>query len=362
MKKNFEYLLDVYKYSLSKKDLFSDDRSIHWDKMFEKNEKFLNISNIENFRKNNTLSKGLDDSANLRNKLDLMDLLDDFNHQFLRRTLPEKNIGNSNYSKNILGYYVDYGIIHHLKWFEKIEEYISPESTILEIGGGFGSLARIILKNKNAKYFLVDLPEANLISNYYLQNYFPEKRIFNFKDFKFGELHKQIDNYDIFILPPNVINKENINFDFIINARSFMEMNKKTIKRYFELIQNKIKKNGFFLNINKYSKSTVGEDINFYEYPYDLYWNVIISEESYLQKNMCFLLTQRNNQAGRILEELKNIKNNKKFKNKKNLLLRKIKHNVKRIILFIVKKFLIFILGKKNIQKISKILMNFINS
>ena len=38
------------------------------------------------------------------------------------------------------------------------------------IGGGFGSLARIIINDKKCKYFLIDLPEANLMSNYYLQN------------------------------------------------------------------------------------------------------------------------------------------------------------------------------------------------
>ena len=362
MKKNFEYLLDVYKYSLSKKDLFSQDRSVHWDKKFEKNDKFFSLDNVENFRKNTNLSDGLDDSANLQNKLDLLDLLDDdFDHQFLRRTLPEKNIGNSNYSKNILGYYVDYGIIHHLKWYEKIEKYITPKSTILEIGGGFGSLARIIIKNKNVKYFLIDLPEANLISNYYLKNNFPEKKILNFKEFKFGTLHEQVSKYDIFILPPNVIDKENINFDFIINTRSFMEMNKKIIKKYFELIHNKLKNNGLFLNINKYSKSTVGENINFYEYPYDVFWDVIISEESYLQNNMIFLLTKRKKQAGQILQELENIKNQKKSINKKNIYYRKLQHNIKKIILLILKKFLILVLGKKNIKKISRILMNFIN-
>jgi hypothetical protein len=194
-----------------------------------------------------------------------------------------------------------------------------------------------------------------------LQNNFPEKKILNFKEFKFGTLHEQVSKYDIFILPPNVIDKENINFDFIINTRSFMEMNKKIIKKYFELIHNKLKNNGLFLNINKYSKSTVGENINFYEYPYDVFWDVIISEESYLQNNMIFLLTKRKKQAGQILQELENIKNQKKSINKKNIYYRKLQHNIKKIILLILKKFLILVLGKKNIKKISRILMNFIN-
>jgi len=124
----------------------------------------------------------------------------------------------------------------------------------LEIGGGFGSLARIIIKNKNTKYFLIDLPEANLLSNYYLKNYFPEKKIFNYLDFKNLDIEKEINNFDIFILPPNTINSKKLSFDFIINTRSFQEMNINIIGEYFDLIQNKIVEGGFFLNVNRYFK------------------------------------------------------------------------------------------------------------
>ena len=84
---------------------------------------------------------------NEQNKLDLLDHLSNFDINFLKKSLPDRRIGNSNYSHKILGYYIDYSIIHHLKWYEKIHKYIFNQLTILEIGGGFGSLARIILKN-----------------------------------------------------------------------------------------------------------------------------------------------------------------------------------------------------------------------
>ena len=48
-----------------------------------------------------------------------------------------------------------------------------------------------------------------------------------------------------------------------------MEMNKKTINDYFSFIQNKINVNGYFLNVNRYLKSSVNEKIKFEEYPYD---------------------------------------------------------------------------------------------
>ena len=39
---------------------------------------------------------------------------------------------------------------------------------------------------------------------------------------------------------PGILENENIKFDFIINTRSFMEMNKKIIKEYFNFIQKKL--------------------------------------------------------------------------------------------------------------------------
>ena len=172
----FSYLIDVYKLAKKNEKDFIDTQSAHWDKYNINNDKFLNIDNLLNFRKEQFLSDGLDDARHLQKKTGLLKVLENFDGPFLKQNLPTKNIGNCNYSNNFLGYWFDYGIIHHLKWYEKIQDYIEDNFYILEIGGGFGSLSRLILNNHNVKYFLVDLPEANLMSNYYLQSHFPEKK------------------------------------------------------------------------------------------------------------------------------------------------------------------------------------------
>ena len=167
----FSYLIDVYKQAKSDENNFIDTQSIHWDKYNINNDKFLNIENLINFRKEQFLSDGLDDAQHLQKKTGLLKVLENFDGAFLKKNLPTKNIGNCNYSNNFLGYWFDYGIIHHLKWYEKIQNYIEDNFYVIEIGGGFGSLSRLILNNHNVKYFLVDLPEANLMSNYYLQSH-----------------------------------------------------------------------------------------------------------------------------------------------------------------------------------------------
>lgn len=356
-----ENLIEVYKENLKDNQKYLYTRSLHWEKHYKENQKFLEINNLKNFRNNQILSEGLDDAMNLQNKLNLIEKLELFNFEFLRRTLPEKNIGNSNFSQEFLGYYFDYGIIHHLKWYEKIEKYIKEKSMVLEIGGGFGSLARMIIKNKNTKYFLIDLPEANLLSNYYLKNYFPEKKIFNYLDFKNLDIEKEINNFDIFILPPNTLNSKKLSFDFIINTRSFMEMKMNIIQEYFNLIQNKIVEGGFFLNVNRYLKRTVGEDIYLHKYPYDEKWDVVISEKSFLQDHVCFFLAIRKKAIGNIKEELKKIEiigqNQIFFKNKSNLI-NLLTSSIKNIFYLIIKQILLNVIGKKKINRIAKIFYN----
>ena len=355
MTKDFSNLINIYKETIKDEKKFLDTRSAHWKNYYHQREKFSQLDNLINFRKNQILSQGLDDAMNLQNKLNLLDALENFDADFLKKNLPKKNIGNCENSANFLGFFFDYGIIHHLKWFQKIEERIQDKFNVLEIGGGFGSLARIILNNKDVKYFSIDLPEANLMTNYYLANHFPEKKIFNYIDFKDKKIEDEINNYDIFILPPNTLEEKNIFFDFIINSRSFMEMNKKTIDNYFNFIHKKIKKGGQFLNINRYNKTSVGEEIRFENYPYDNNWEVEISEKSFLQDSMHFLLTTRK-ENGQILEELKKIKQ-KNINNKGVLgsfVIFKLK--LKRYLYLILKKILIVLIGKKGLKKISRII------
>ena len=63
-----------------------------------------------------------------------------------------------------------------------------------------------------------------------------------------------------------------------------MEMNLTTIKSYFAFIQRHINRDGFFLNINRYEKTSVGEKIRISEYPYDENWSVITSKPSFNQR------------------------------------------------------------------------------
>ena len=65
--------------------------------------------------------------------------------------------------------------------------------------------------------------------------------------------------------------------DAFINVRSMMEMNRKVIQNYFELIHNSLRENGIFACINRYVKevinqSNTNEIYQMADYPFDAYW------------------------------------------------------------------------------------------
>jgi hypothetical protein len=155
------------------------------------------------------------------------------------------------------------------------------------------------------KYILIDLPDACLLTSYYLSHAFPEKSLLLYSDLKSDVVTAQdIADHDIIIMPPWVDYEKSVGFDCFINSRSFMEMNYKVIEHYFEMIQSRINPGGILLNINRYHKSTVGEPIMLHRYPYDEYWNAELSKRLEFQDHIHLLLTRRTSRPGNIKQAL----------------------------------------------------------
>jgi hypothetical protein len=143
-----------------------------------------------------------------------------------------------------------------------------------------------------------------VLASYYLSKCFPDLRILLADEIQDKRIEKeQIDKYDFIIIPP-WYDIQGIAIDLFINTRSMMEMNVEAIQKYFNFIQRTIADNGYFLNINRYYKDTVGYPIKLSEYPYDEHWNVILSNPSWKQQHIHQLLTQRTVGQGDIKEEL----------------------------------------------------------
>ena len=288
-------------------------KSNHWKK-FDLRSELFEEKYLPNFR-NNSLSDGLDDRYDFEvQKKIFSDLIKKVGEKFVIENLNSNNIGNSEYYFEHKDKVVDAGQNFHIMWLYEIEKIINSQKkirTVCEIGGGYGSLAQKIIKKYNCKYVSIDLPEANLLSSYYLKSHFPKKTFIGNDQLLDNTLNKDIfEKNEIFILNP--WNKLlDIKFDLIINTRSMMEMDKEIIKEYFDLIHKIIDDNGFFLNINRYRKKSVGYPIHFFEYPYDGNWKVECSKSSWKQSWIHFLIVRRNKynkEKSDIIKELKRIK------------------------------------------------------
>lgn len=324
----FHEIVKSYEISISSIPKYS--KSKHWQKYFDNDfRQLISEDNLKFFRKNG-LSDGLD-NRRLENleylELEFNSFLNylkkyKINFGKIQNLFPNMNTGQLPIFLTKNNHFIDTKFISTIKYYLLFEKLIFNKNCIsannihiLDIGGGFGALISVLirsdfLRTKKVKYFLIDLPETNLLSNYYLGKQFPEKRILNMNT---KNLTKEIlsindlNNFDIFILPTNSNISDEIRFDFINNTASMMEMNFEQIKKYFNFIQSRIKLGGYFSNINRYYKDSVGEKIYLHNYPYDDNWTICHSVSHGRRSH--FLITKRvNSKTPEIQKEMRKIK------------------------------------------------------
>ena len=111
----------------------------------------------------------------------------------------------------------------HLKNIEEIK-------TVLEIGGGFGSLGEILNGTKGLKYIDVDIPPISFIAWKYLNNIYSEKNIEPY-------VHKKEKIIIEELKPCSVFNSWDIeklegSIDLFVNFISFQEMEPDIVQNY----------------------------------------------------------------------------------------------------------------------------------
>ena len=110
-------------------------------------------------------------------------------------------------------------------------------NNIIELGAGIGLLGAAFLKlKKNMKYFIIDIPPALFISEYYLKslNY----RVFGYEDLLNSKNNNiNFDSYQVICIPTWRIDLlKNIRTDLFINIHSFQEMEKEQTLNYLDKI------------------------------------------------------------------------------------------------------------------------------
>ena len=191
--------------------------------------------------------------------------------------------------------YSAWQIKRFLNYFKK-----SPKG-ILEIGGGYGNLASKLKKIfKNSKYIIIDLPEVLLIQNYYLHNCDPNLKILNFLENNNSDIIDFKDkDFDIALIPfTKYKNIKNFEFELAINTRSFGEMPFDIMKDYIKWIEENLSIDGFLYNTNRYVFTKSKDKNKVRDYPYDNFWEIIISQPQWLQTHLHeFLLLRKNEEV-----------------------------------------------------------------
>ena len=201
---------------------------------------------------------------------------------------------NTNYSLNFDDLYHVYATWQLKRLINTITRP-NKVNTVLEIGAGYGNLPHKLKSIfPSVKYTIIDLPEVLLIQHYYLSKNNPSYKIVNLLDHEeltYGDVN-QID-CDILLIPFSLYHDLQINFDLVINNRSFGEMSYETLRSYIEWIQNNINPNGFLYTVNRYVFTKSIDQNKIREYPFDNSWKVIISQPQWLQTHLHEFFIQR---------------------------------------------------------------------
>ena len=148
---------------------------------------------------------------------------------------------------------------------------------VLEIGGGYGALARIFkLTNSRTRYVIVDLPESLFYAHLFLALNFPDARIGYVAD----ERPVDVASFDFLLVPvQRYMVLQGAQFDLVINTASLQEMPIPTVSFWMIFIQNVIRTryfysfNYFLTNKRAYIETSVRE-ANLICPILDPYWRV----------------------------------------------------------------------------------------
>src|SRR3972149_3452914 len=123
-------------------------------------------------------------------------------------------------------------------------DYEFGPKRIIEIGSGYGGLARIFkIMDRSIHYVMIDLAESLFFAQVFIATNFPDAKTIYIKD----NNRVNLDEYDFVFVPVqfcHTIAQEN--FDLVINTGSLQEMTGKAVKFWMNFIQEVINVKMFY--------------------------------------------------------------------------------------------------------------------
>ncbi len=114
-----------------------------------------------------------------------------------------------------------------------------PSSNILELGGGYGRTADVLLRSfPKVSMTMVDIPPALHVCQWYLSKLHPNRKIFKYRSFKsYEQIRDEFEQSSIrFLLPHQLELIPNDSFNACVNISSLHEMTAAQIDHWFNMI------------------------------------------------------------------------------------------------------------------------------
>jgi putative sugar O-methyltransferase len=146
----------------------------------------------------------------------------------------------------------------------------SKRKLIVDIGSGYGGLDRLLsFYAPNSCFVMVDLPETLLISSYYIEANFPNKKVALLSDIidRLDDFETLVVEYDFIIIPPSIVQKiPNQSVDLVVNTASLGFMETEYVEFYLTEIERILQPLGYFYSLNKEYSDHLGK--GYYEWDF----------------------------------------------------------------------------------------------
>ena len=175
-------------------------------------------------------------------------------------------------------------------------------SRVLEIGGGYGRNAYVVLAlNPNVKMTMVDIPPALFLTQRYLSSVFRGRRVFYVREFaSYDEVKDEMEKASIVLLMPHQLKLlPDAYFDVSYNISSFGEMGRDQIAQYFEQLERLTSL--FFYTKQWQISNNVFDGVLLKEedYPFGKNWTKVYSRSCPVQSDFFEALYQTGGESGK---------------------------------------------------------------
>lgn len=153
--------------------------------------------------------------------------LTDFSESSIGNPIEQQCFDGRNYSRSALNYLLGLSLL-------KRHTDLSSIKTVLEIGGGFGTLGEILGKgpSKSLKYIDVDIPPSQFAAEYYLKENFGSQNVASFSDLEGQPTIEVSELPDFTVMCSWQLEKLRGQVDLFVNFISFQEMEPNVVINY----------------------------------------------------------------------------------------------------------------------------------